>query len=275
MSSSTTQPLSGHVPSHVAIIMDGNNRHAKAYGLGKGEGHRLGKDALDPIVEHCRRLGVQVLSVFAFSSENWQRPPDEVALLMRLLEEAIAEQLPRMLAHDIRMRFIGDRSKLPTRVQALMSEAEDKTKHFDAMTLVIAISYGGRWDMANAAKILAEQVAAGTLAASDIDEAALHQHTALSDAPPVDLLIRTGGEWRISNFFLWQAAYAELYFTDTLWPAFTPDELDKAIDCFAARERRFGQTSEQVLDASCVSSEVASGAPQLPKPKAAHSCLSA
>lgn len=244
---STFAPLgSALIPRHIAIIMDGNNRYGKANALGSGGGHMAGKEALDPIVEYCREVDIEVLTVFAFSSENWQRPPNEVALLMRLLELTIHEQLPRMQKHHIRLRFIGDRSQLTGDLRALMADAEAQTAQFDAMTLVIAISYGGQWDIAHAAKQLAQQVEAGQLRADDIDEQRLAQYVQLADAPAVDMLIRTGGEYRISNFLLWQSAYAELFFTDTLWPNFAASELAMMITEFAQRQRRFGKTSEQI-----------------------------
>ncbi|OPH35697.1 polyprenyl diphosphate synthase [Moraxella equi] len=234
------------LPQHIAIIMDGNNRYGKAHALQAGAGHIKGKDALDPIVEHCLARGVKVLTVFAFSSENWARPQAEVALLMRLLESTIHEQMPRMNKYQIRLRFIGDRSMLNSDLQALMTDAENKTAHFDKMTLVIAISYGGQWDIAQACQKLAIQVQKGELTPSDINARLIGQNVELADLPDVDMLIRTGGEWRISNFLLWQSAYAELFFTDTLWPDFGADELDKMIQDFGNRERRFGKTSEQV-----------------------------
>lgn len=234
------------LPRHVAIIMDGNNRYGKRQALGEGEGHRAGKNQLDPIVEHARRVGINALTVFAFSSENWQRPPSEVALLMDLFAQTIREQIPRMKKHDIALRFIGDRAQLSTELQQLMQEAESVTAHHTAMTLVIAVSYGGMWDIAQAAKQLAVQVERGLLNVDQVTEQALQQHISLNDLPAVDLLIRTGGDYRLSNFLLWQAAYAELYFTETLWPDFSIDEFNKALVVFAQRERRFGRTSEQV-----------------------------
>lgn len=234
------------LPRHIAIIMDGNNRYGKANHLPKGHGHVAGKDALDPIVEYCVDTGIEVLTVFAFSSENWQRPPSEVTLLMQLLTSTIHEQMPRMDKYRIRLRFIGDRSPLSAELQALMANAEEKTAHFDAMTLVIAISYGGQWDIAHAAKQLAKQVQAGELCADDIDKDLLGRHVQLADAPAVDMLIRTGGEYRLSNFLLWQSAYAELFFTKTLWPEFRAAELASMVAEFAQRQRRFGKTSEQI-----------------------------
>lgn len=234
------------IPKHIAIIMDGNNRYGKAHALPTGAGHLAGKNALDPIVEHCVAKGVQVLTVFAFSSENWARPKKEVELLMKLLESTIHEQLPRMNKYQIRLRFIGDRNALDERLQMLMADAESQTAHFDKMTLVIAISYGGRWDIVQACQKLLLDVQRGKLTADDIDVDRLGECVELADLPQVDMLIRTGGEYRISNFLLWQSAYAELFFTQTLWPDFGPCELDEMMSDFANRERRFGKTSEQV-----------------------------
>jgi undecaprenyl diphosphate synthase len=233
------------LPQHVAIIMDGNNRYARRQGLGQGAGHLAGKNNLDPIVEQARRLGIRALTVFAFSSENWRRPPDEVALLMQLLAETIHEQMIRMHRYQIAMRFIGDRSRMS---QRLMTQAESETAHHQSMSLVIAVSYGGIWDMTQAARKVAQQVAQGLLQPEHIDESILQQHLEIADLPPVDLLIRTGGDYRLSNFLLWQAAYAELYFTNTLWPDFSVAEFEHALNVFAGRERRFGRTSEQVHD---------------------------
>ena len=234
------------IPKHIAIIMDGNNRYGKSQQLPKGAGHIAGKDALDPIVEHCLARGVQVLTVFAFSSENWARPKHEVDLLMQLLSQTIHEQLPRMHQYQIRLRFIGDTSGLSDELRQLIQDAEQNTAQFNCMTLVIAISDGGKWDIAQACQALARQVATGALNPDDIDETALGGHVALSDLPDVDMLIRTGGDYRLSNFLLWQSAYAELFFTPTLWPEFSPDELDEMMTRFASIERRFGKTSEQV-----------------------------
>ena len=234
------------LPKHVAIIMDGNNRFAKKMQMQQGAGHREGKNVLDPIVEHCRKTQIQALTVFAFSSENWNRPQFEVDLLMKLLQETIQEQLPRMEKFNIALRFIGDRSRLPAHLCELMLQAEHRTANFDSMTLTIAVSYGGMWDIAEAAKKIAAQAVAQKIAVDDIDVALFGQHVSMANLPAVDLLIRTGGDYRLSNFLLWQAAYAELYFTQTLWPEFTVDEFDDALAVFAGRERRFGKTSEQI-----------------------------
>ncbi|MBP8013254.1 MAG: di-trans,poly-cis-decaprenylcistransferase [Acinetobacter sp.] len=234
------------LPKHVAIIMDGNNRFAKKNQMQKGEGHRSGKDVLDPIVEHCRKKHIQALTVFAFSSENWNRPQFEVDLLMQLLETTIHEQLPRMEKFNIALRFIGDRSRLSPHLRELMLHAEQRTANFNSMTLTIAISYGGMWDMAQAAKQIAADVVAHKIDIEQIDTQLFGQYVSLADLPPVDLLIRTGGDFRLSNFLLWQAAYAELYFTQTLWPEFCIEEFDDALAVFGGRERRFGKTSEQI-----------------------------
>ena len=234
------------LPKHVAIIMDGNNRFAKKNQMQKGEGHRSGKDVLDPIVEHCRKKHIQALTVFAFSRENWNRPQFEVDLLMQLLETTIHEQLPRMEKFNIALRFIGDRSRLSPHLRELMLHAEQRTANFNSMTLTIAISYGGMWDMAQAAKQIAADVVAHKIDIEQIDTQLFGQYVSLADLPPVDLLIRTGGDFRLSNFLLWQAAYAELYFTQTLWPEFCIEEFDDALAVFGGRERRFGKTSEQI-----------------------------
>ena len=234
------------LPKHVAIIMDGNNRFAKKNQMQKGEGHRSGKDVLDPIVEHCRKKHIQALTVFAFSSENWNRPQFEVDLLMQLLETTIHEQLPRMEKFNIALRFIGDRSRLSPHLRELMLHAEQRTANFNSMTLTIAISYGGMWDMAQAAKQIAADVVANKIEIEQIDTHLFGQYVSLADLPPVDLLIRTGGDFRLSNFLLWQAAYAELYFTQTLWPEFCIEEFDDALAIFGGRQNLFGKTSEQV-----------------------------
>ena len=234
------------LPKHVAIIMDGNNRFAKKKQLQKGDGHREGKNVLDPIVEHCRKQNITALTIYAFSSENWNRPQYEVDLLMKLLEETILEQIPRMINFEIALRFIGDRSRLSPELRELMLHAEQRTANFTNMTLTIAVSYGGMWDISNTARQLAQMVKDQELEVDQIDAERFGQHISLGDLPPVDLLIRTGGDYRLSNFLLWQAAYAELYFTQTLWPEFTVEELSHAFGVFAGRERRFGQTSEQI-----------------------------
>ena len=238
--------VSGERPRHVAIIMDGNNRWAKKRGLPGTEGHRSGETAVRRLVEHAVRCRIEVLTLFAFSSENWRRPEQEVAALMSLFLEALTRKVIELHDNGIRLRFIGDLAGFSPALQQGMAAAVNLTAQNQRMTLVIAVNYGGQWDMANAARCLAEEVAAGTLAPQDITPAALGRHIQMADLPPVDLLIRTGGEMRISNFLLWQAAYAEFYFTEALWPDFNAAELDRALADYAGRQRRFGRTSEQV-----------------------------
>lgn len=238
--------VSGSLPRHVAIIMDGNNRWAKRRGLPGPEGHRAGESAVRRIVEHAARTGVEVLTVFAFSSENWRRPAEEVAALMSLFLEALTKKVGELHQNGIRLRFIGDLSQFSDALQAGMQEAVYLTRDNVRMTLVIAVNYGGQWDMAHAAQRLAVEVAEGRLTPAEITPDRMGHFVQMADLPPVDLLIRTGGEMRISNFLLWQTAYAEFYFTDALWPDFDASELDRALADYAGRQRRFGRTSEQV-----------------------------
>lgn len=236
----------GGRPRHVAIIMDGNNRWARLRGLPGPEGHREGERAVRRIVEAAAVAGLDVLTVFAFSSENWRRPEAEVAALMALFLEALTRKIVELHGNGIRVRFIGDISAFSPELQQGMHDAEALTAANVRLTLVIAVNYGGQWDVANAARRLAEQVAAGQLRPDDITPERMGQYVQMSDLPPVDLCIRTGGEWRISNFLLWQTAYAEFYFTDCLWPDFDENQLHLALDWYAGRERRFGRTSAQV-----------------------------
>ncbi len=212
----------------------------------KGKDIALVKMYLTRLLSIVEKEHIQALTVFAFSSENWNRPQFEVDLLMKLLETTIHEQLPRMEKFNIALRFIGDRSRLSPHLRELMLHAEQRTANFNSMTLTIAISYGGMWDMAQAAKQIAADVVAHKIDIEQIDTQLFGQYVSLADLPPVDLLIRTGGDFRLSNFLLWQAAYAELYFTQTLWPEFSIEEFDDALAVFGGRERRFGKTSEQI-----------------------------
>jgi len=238
--------LSGSLPRHVAIIMDGNNRWAKYRGQPGPEGHRAGEHAVRRIVEHAARSGIEVLTVFAFSSENWRRPENEVAALMGLFLEALTQKVNELHQNGIRLRFIGDLSRFSVELQAGMQDAVQTTQGNVRMTLVIAVNYGGQWDMAHAAQRLASEVQAGRLAVKEITPERMGHFVQMADLPPVDLLIRTGGEMRISNFLLWQTAYAEFYFTEALWPDFDGAELDRALADYTGRQRRFGRTSEQV-----------------------------
>jgi undecaprenyl diphosphate synthase len=229
---------SGVVPHHVAIVMDGNGRWAQRRFLPRLAGHRQGVETLRNTVGWCIERGVRVLTVFAFSSENWRRPPDEVSGLMGLLAKVLAREVPALEQKGVRLCCPGDRSALPTSLQQALADAEQRTAHLDRLVLNVCFNYGGRWDVVQAAQRLAS---AGT----PITEDSLAQALALSHVPDPDLLIRTGGEQRLSNFLLWQSAYSELYFSPALWPAFDADEFDRALAAYAARERRFGQVTGQ------------------------------
>jgi undecaprenyl diphosphate synthase len=230
---------------HVAIIMDGNNRWAKKQGMAGVSGHKVGVERIRDVMSACQELNVEVLTVFAFSSENWRRPPLEVEALMSLFHIYLKNEAKVLKKKGVRLQVIGNRERFSASIQKAIAEAEALTQDGQT-TLVIAADYGGRWDIAQAAQKVAQNVQSGLLDPDQITEDTLHQHTALADLPPLDLLIRTGGEVRISNFLLWQAAYAELYFTDTLWPDFNGDELKKAYLHFNERQRRYGMTSEQI-----------------------------
>ena len=234
---------SGIVPNHIAIVMDGNGRWATKRYLPRVAGHKKGVDALRACVRHCGERGVRVLTVFAFSSENWNRPPEEVSGLMELLAVALAREVPQLHAEGVRIQFVGNRAALSDKVRAGLAQAEAATASNQRLIFNICFNYGGRWDIAQAAAGLAQR-------GETISEASLDRAMALAHVPDPDLLIRTGGEQRISNFLLWQAAYAEFYFSDRLWPDFDEAALDQAIADFAGRERRFGKTSEQVAPGS-------------------------
>ncbi len=241
------------LPRHIAIIMDGNGRWARQRGLPRHAGHREGVKAVRSAVEQCRLLGVEVLTLFAFSSENWKRPQQEVGLLMELFMSALRKEVRRLRRNGIRLRVIGERSAFGPRLQQQMVEAERATAAAEGMILQVAANYGGRWDIVQAARQLAVALAAGELRAEQLDEARLGAALSFADLPNPDLLIRTGGEQRISNFMLWQAAYSELYFTSILWPDFDQAALLAAVVDFQQRQRRFGLTGEQVVSASSLS----------------------
>ena len=234
------------LPRHVAIIMDGNGRWAHQRLRPRVVGHRVGARVVRRVVEDCARLGIEHLTLFAFSSENWRRPEDEVSVLMQLFVRTLHSQELRLKEHGIRLSVIGERGALPARLQEAIAAAEASTRDCHGLHLHIATNYGGQWDIVQAARALAMAAAAGALDPAAIDEHAFAARLALAQAPPVDLLIRTGGERRISNFLLWHLAYAELYFTDTLWPDFDAAQLRQALDWYGGRERRFGRTGEQV-----------------------------
>jgi len=241
-----TIPETHDVPRHIAIIMDGNGRWAKRRLMPRVAGHRKGVEALRGVIRACGERGVTHLTVFAFSSENWRRPQDEVTLLMELFLRALENEVARLHENDIRFRVIGDLSGFSERIQALIRDAEALTRNNTRLTFTVAANYGGRWDIVQAVKkLMAEGVTQEA-----VSEAVLAQHFSMADMPEPDLFIRTGGEQRISNFLLWQLAYTELYFTDALWPDFDAVALDVAIASYRTRERRFGRTSEQLRTAS-------------------------
>jgi undecaprenyl diphosphate synthase len=237
------------VPAHVAIIMDGNGRWAKQRRLPRIAGHRAGVEAVRAIVEACAVRGVRVLTLFAFSSENWRRPEAEVSLLMDLLLTSLQREVARLHDNKVRLRFIGERSAFNPKLIEMMDQSERLTAGNDGLTLVIALNYGGRWDMVQAMQQLAQRVAAGELTPAAIDAGLIESQLCLRGLPEPDLFIRTGGEQRISNFLLWHLSYTELYFTATLWPDFDARAFDAALASFAARQRRFGQTGDQVEQA--------------------------
>jgi undecaprenyl diphosphate synthase len=226
--------------------MDGNNRWAKAHRLKGVAGHKAGVDAVRAVVKTCAREGVEVLTLFAFSSENWRRPADEVTALMRLFLFALEREVRKLHRNNIRLKIVGDRSAFSAILQEHMQKAEDLTRNNTRMTLVIAANYGGHWDIAQATRQLAEQVRAGQLEPSDITDDLIQQHLNIGDLPMPDLMIRTAGEQRISNFMLWHLAYTELYFSPVFWPDFKDDEMLKALKVYAGRQRRFGQTDDQI-----------------------------
>jgi undecaprenyl diphosphate synthase len=232
----------------VAIIMDGNGRWAKSRGLPRVSGHRQGAVATRTVIRACRKMNVPYLTLYAFSLENWNRPPREVETLMRLLSRTLAREVVKLLKYDIRLRTIGRLDRLPAALQDELRDAMARTAHCRAMTLLVALSYSSRDEIVRAAAHLARAAAAGELAPAAIDEAAFAAQLDTAGVPDPDLLIRTGGEWRLSNYLLWQAAYAELYVTDVMWPDFGEAELADALADFARRERRFGKTSEQLTE---------------------------
>jgi undecaprenyl diphosphate synthase len=241
---------SQQVPKHIAIIMDGNGRWAKNRHQPRFMGHRAGVKSVEKIVKHCVKCEVEVLSLFAFSSENWRRPSKEVSLLMELFAVALKQQTKRIHKNNARLRIIGDISKFSISLQKQIEEAQTITQNNTGLTINIAANYGGRWDVTQSVKQLAERVKQGSLDIEDITEQHITQGLMTADLPEPDLFIRTGGEQRVSNFMLWQMAYTEFYFTDTLWPDFDEQVLDTAIASFNQRERRFGKTSEQLKDNS-------------------------
>lgn len=232
------------IPQHIAIIMDGNGRWATERGKERSYGHQAGVESVRRITSECTRLGVKYLTLYTFSTENWNRPADEVAALMGLVLTALEDEL--FMKNDVRFQVIGDIDRLPEVVQKKLQETIDHTAHNKAMTMVIALSYSSRWEITKAVKEISTLVAEGKAKADDINEEFISKHLVTSFMPDPDLLIRTGGELRISNYLLWQIAYSELYFCDTYWPDFAEADLHKAIASYQSRQRRFGKTEEQV-----------------------------
>ncbi|MFT3790072.1 MAG: polyprenyl diphosphate synthase [Rudaea sp.] len=234
------------LPRHIAIVMDGNGRWAKQRHRPRTFGHRAGQKAVRAVIEACLRRGIEALTLFAFSSENWQRPKDEVGALMELFLKALDREVDELHGYGVRIGFIGDLAAFAPALRERMQAAMDKTAANGKLALNIAVNYGGRWDIAQAARRAAEAVARGEIDPARIDQTRLAGYFALADLPPLDLFIRTGGEKRVSNFLLWQIAYAELLFSDVLWPDFDAARLDAAIADFAGRERRYGKTGDQI-----------------------------
>ncbi len=239
-------PTGMDVPHHVAIIMDGNGRWAKSRSQPRHTGHRAGVKSVRETVESAAKRGVKYLTLFAFSSENWQRPQQEVSRLMNLFLEALQREVDELHRNNVRLRFVGARAQLRPKLVRKIDAAEQQTKENSGLTLIVAVAYGGRWDIVNAARQLASKVAGEKISIEDIGDEVFAKELALSGVPDPDLLIRTGGEQRISNFLLWNLAYSELYFCDCLWPDFREREFDDALVFYGMRQRRYGHTGEQV-----------------------------
>lgn len=235
-----------NTPQHVAIIMDGNGRWAEKKGLPRIAGHKAGVETVREVIRACVEKGIKVLTLFAFSSENWRRPEKEVSLLMSLFLVALQREVKKLHKNDVQLRIIGDVSAFDNKIQEQIRKSEELTKNNETLVLNIAANYGGQWDITCAVKSLADQVQNGKLIADDITPDLISQNLSMCDLPEPDLFIRSGGEQRISNFLIWQLAYSELYFTDTLWPDFDRKAFDLALASFAGRQRRFGHTGEQI-----------------------------
>ncbi|HCE3103737.1 isoprenyl transferase [Vibrio parahaemolyticus] len=241
-----SQAFSDSLPKHIAIIMDGNGRWAKSKGKPRVFGHKKGVNAVRKTVAAASKLGIKAMTLFAFSSENWRRPEEEVGLLMELFITVLSSEVKKLHKNNLQLRVIGDTSRFSERLQKKIVEAENLTASNTGMVINIAANYGGKWDITEAAKALALKARNGEIRVEDINEQLITKHLTMADLPEVDLLIRTSGECRISNFMLWQMAYAEMYFTPEFWPEFDEDSLVEAVTWFINRERRFGCTGEQV-----------------------------
>ncbi len=237
---------SGAIPDHIAIIMDGNGRWAKSHRLPRVAGHQRGVDSVRDAVEACAQLGVKFLTLYTFSTENWKRPKDEVSTLMRLLVRSLKNETEELHQNQIRLTTIGDISALPTEVQKELTEAVEKTKNNERMVLNLALSYSGRWEIAEAVKKIALKISEGKMKPDEVDECLISQYLTTNLIPDPDLVVRTSGEFRVSNFLLWQIAYSEFFICDVFWPEFRRKHLYEAIKNFQRRERRFGKVSEQI-----------------------------
>lgn len=236
----------GEIPRHIAIIMDGNGRWAKERGMPRISGHSEGVERVRDTVRACAQLGVEYLTLYTFSTENWKRPKDEVSFLMRLLLKALENETDELQTNNVRIQMIGDISALPQEVQAELLESIQKTKDNTGLTLILALSYSGRWDLTRAIKRIVQDVTAGRISEQDVTDDLVEKYLSTASIPDPDLLIRTSGEFRLSNFLLWQLAYTEIYISSRFWPGFQRDELYAAIASYQKRERRFGMVSEQV-----------------------------
>lgn len=239
-------PRISNLPRHVAIIMDGNGRWAQKRGLPRVAGHKAGVETVRAVIQACAEKGIEVVTLFAFSSENWRRPKKEVTLLMGLFLTALQREVKKLHKNGVQLRIVGDVSAFDKKIQEQITKSEELTKDNNKLILNIAANYGGQWDITESVKAIAQQVQSGTLKADEITPEQISQNLSMSDLPEPDLFIRTGGEKRISNFLIWQLAYSELYFTDTLWPDFDRIAFDDALNSFAVRQRRFGHTGDQI-----------------------------
>ena len=240
------------LPRHIAVVMDGNGRWANKRHLPRAAGHKAGVNATRKLVENCAKNRIEALTIFAFSSENWNRPEAEVSSLMALFIATISIEVKKLHKKNVRVRFIGERTRFSEKLQKSINQSEQLTQSNTGLQLNIAANYGGRWDVVEACKSLLRDVTENNKDISDIDEVSFNQHVALAELPAPDLFIRTGGEQRISNFLIWQTAYSELFFVDTLWPDFSGEDLDAALNWYAGRQRRFGKTGQQMTEEASV-----------------------
>lgn len=247
--------MTSNLPQHITIVMDGNGRWAKKRFMPRLAGHRAGVEAARKAVKYCAKKNIKVLSLFAFSSENWRRPPQEVSYLMELFLTGLEREVMTLHENNIQVRFIGDRSRFNVKLHNKIHEVEQLTKQNTGMVLIIAVDYGGQWDIVESVRKLSDKIVSGQLSSESITPNHIAEHLSFADLPDPDLFIRTSGELRISNFMLWQLAYSELYFTDTLWPDFDEKEFEKALSHYANRDRRFGARNELMDDQICLNND--------------------